>query len=98
MNDEDIKMIQTDDTAADDVEQNEITDEELEQFYEDNKDAIDHIGGLDMFESLMALDDESSSRKHFMSQKAFQSLELLRLLKAIHQKLQKQISKWQLML
>ena len=59
MNDEDIKMIQTDDSAADDVEQNEITDEELEQFYEDNKDAIDLIGGLDMFESLMALDDES---------------------------------------
>ena len=36
----------------------EISDEELEQFYEDNKDAIDLIGGLDMFESLMALDDE----------------------------------------
>ena len=59
MNDEDIKMIQTDDTAADDIEQVEISDEELEQFYEDNKDAIDLIGGLDMFESLMALDDES---------------------------------------
>jgi len=37
----------------------EPTDEELEQFYEDNKDAIDLIGGLDMFESLMALDDDS---------------------------------------
>ena len=37
----------------------EISDEELEQFYEDNKDAIDLIGGLDMFESLMGLDDES---------------------------------------
>ena len=37
----------------------EISDEELEQFYEDNKDTIDLIGGLDMFESLMALDDES---------------------------------------
>ena len=37
----------------------EISDEELEQFYEDNKDAIDLIGGLDMFESLMSLDDES---------------------------------------
>ena len=36
----------------------EVSDEELEQFYEDNKDAIDLIGGLDMFESLMALDDE----------------------------------------
>ena len=37
----------------------EPTDEELEQFYEDNRDAIDLIGGLDMFESLMSLDDES---------------------------------------
>lgn len=37
----------------------EISDEELEQFYEDNKDAIDLIGGLDMFESLMGLDDDS---------------------------------------
>ena len=37
----------------------EISDEELEQFYEDNKDAIDLIDGLDMFESLMGLDDES---------------------------------------
>ena len=37
----------------------EVNDEELEQFYEDNKDAIDLIGGLDMFESLMGLDDES---------------------------------------
>lgn len=37
----------------------EISDEELEQFYEDNKDAIDLIGGLDMFESLMGLDDET---------------------------------------
>ena len=36
----------------------EISDEELEQFYEDNKDAIDLIGGLDMFESLMGLSDE----------------------------------------
>ena len=37
----------------------EPTDEELEKFYEENRDAIDLIGGLDMFESLMALDDES---------------------------------------
>jgi len=54
MNDEEIKMIQNDDTAA----EYEISDEELEQFYEDNRDAIDLIGGLDMFESLMALEDE----------------------------------------
>ena len=63
MNDEDIKIIQTDDTAADDIEQVEISDEELEQFYEDNKDAIDLIGGLDMFESLMALSDEQFEDK-----------------------------------
>lgn len=55
MNDEDIKVIQTDEPAA----EIEITDEELEQFYEDNKDAIDLIGGLDMFETLINLDDES---------------------------------------
>ena len=36
----------------------EINEEELEQFYKDNKDAIDLIGGLDMFESLMGLPDE----------------------------------------
>ena len=35
-----------------------ITDEDLQQFYEENKDAIDIMGGLDMFESLMALSDE----------------------------------------
>ena len=40
----------------------EVSDEELEQFYEENKDAIDLIGGLDMFESLMALDDEQFTR------------------------------------
>lgn len=37
---------------------NEINEEEIEQFYQDNKDAIDLIGGLDMFESLMGLSDE----------------------------------------
>lgn len=34
------------------------SEEELEQFYEDNKDAIDLLGGMEMFESLLALDDE----------------------------------------
>ena len=37
---------------------NEINEEEIEQFYQDNKDAIDLMGGLDMFESLMGLSDE----------------------------------------
>lgn len=36
----------------------EISEEELQQFYEENQDAIDLIGGLDMFESLMSLEDE----------------------------------------
>ena len=36
----------------------QISDEELMQFYEENRDAIDIMGGLDMFETLMALDDE----------------------------------------
>ena len=38
--------------------ENEISEEKIEQFYQDNKDAIDLIGGLDMFESLMSLSDE----------------------------------------
>lgn len=35
-----------------------LTEKDLEQLYEENKDAIDLMGGLDMFESLMALSDE----------------------------------------
>ena len=35
-----------------------LTDEDIEKLYEENKDAIDLMGGLDMFESLMALSDE----------------------------------------
>ena len=40
------------------VSQEEVTDDELQKLYEENKDAIDLMGGLDMFESLMALSDE----------------------------------------
>ena len=36
----------------------ELTEEELAQFYEENKDAIDLMGGLDIFESLMNVPDE----------------------------------------
>lgn len=36
----------------------DFNEEELQQLYEENKDAIDLMGGLDMFESLMALSDE----------------------------------------
>ena len=35
-----------------------LNEEELEHFYENNKDAIDLLGGLNMFESLMGLSDE----------------------------------------
>ena len=35
-----------------------LSDEEIQEFYEEHKDAIDLMGGLDMFESLMALSDE----------------------------------------
>lgn len=45
--------------VAEDKFEDEITEEELEQFYENNKDAIDLIGGLDMFESLLQVDEES---------------------------------------
>ena len=38
--------------------QTEFTEEELTQFYEENKDAIDLMGGLDIFESLMNVPDE----------------------------------------
>ena len=36
----------------------EVNEKELQQLYEENKDAIDLMGGLDMFESLMALPDD----------------------------------------
>ena len=55
MNDEEKKGLEI-------IEENEfdseISEEELQKFYEENQDAIDLMGGLDMFESLMSLDDE----------------------------------------
>ena len=56
MNDEEKKGLEIIEENAFD---SEVSDEELQQFYEENQDAIDLIGGLDMFESLMGLDDES---------------------------------------
>ncbi len=38
--------------------QTDISEEEFAQFYEENKDAIDLMGGLDIFESLMNVPDE----------------------------------------
>lgn len=56
MNDEEKKGLEI---IEEDAFDSEISDEELQQFYEENQDAIDLIGGLDMFESLMSLDDDS---------------------------------------
>lgn len=51
-----------DKTGLEIIEEDEFDDnlneEELEHFYENNKDAIDLLGGLNMFESLMGLSDE----------------------------------------
>ena len=60
MNDEKIMIDEAETRAAAQVSEGtpEVSDEEIEQFYEENKDAIDLMGGLDMFESLMGLDDE----------------------------------------
>ena len=44
--------------VEEDAFESEITDEELEQFYENNREAIDLVGGLDMFESLLNLSDD----------------------------------------
>lgn len=73
-NTEETKMYVVDGAPADDVQTTPIDDvqtsmtsaqnaddfneKELQQLYEENKDAIDLMGGLDMFESLMALSDE----------------------------------------
>ena len=38
--------------------QKELTEDEFQKLYEEHKDAIDLMGGLDMFESLMNLSDE----------------------------------------
>lgn len=48
--------VQTSTTPAQNAD--DFNEEELQQLYEENKDAIDLMGGLDMFESLMALSDE----------------------------------------
>ena len=56
MNDEEKKGLEI---IEEDAFDSEISEEELQQFYEENQDAIDLIGGLDMFESLMGLDDDS---------------------------------------
>lgn len=61
MNDEEKKGLEI---IEEDVFDSEIDEEELQRFYEENQDAIDLMGGLDMFESLMSLDDEQFEQLH----------------------------------
>ena len=56
MNDEEKKGLEI---IEEDAFDSDISEEELQKFYEENQDAIDLIGGLDMFESLMGLEDDS---------------------------------------
>ena len=57
-NTEEVKMHVVDgiQTVENNIE--EINEEELQQLYEENRDAIDLMGGLEMFESLLTLSDE----------------------------------------
>ena len=56
MNDEEKKSLNI---IEEDAFESTPSEAELKQFYEENKDALDLIGGLDMFESLITLDDEA---------------------------------------
>ena len=64
MNDEKIMIDEAKTQAAAEVSEDvieqktELSEEELMDFYLENQDAIDLMGGLEMFESLMALDEE----------------------------------------
>lgn len=55
--------------VEEDAFETELTNEEIEQFYEENKEAIDLIGGLDMFESLLNLPEEQfeTLKPHFLA-------------------------------
>ena len=67
MNKEDLTIIESSaaeenkeglEIIEEDAFEKQLSEEELLQFYEENQDAIDLIGGLEMFESLMGLEDE----------------------------------------
>ena len=71
MNKEDLTIIESSaaeenkeglEIIEEDAFEKQLSEEELLQFYEENQDAIDLIGGLEMFESLMGLEDEQFER------------------------------------
>jgi len=49
----------------------EIEQEEFQKFYEENQDAVDMLGGLDMFESLMELEDDQFKELYPMMLQVF---------------------------
>ena len=53
-----LKVVEGGAQEVEQVETTEINEEELQQFYEENKDAIDLMGGLDMLEALLETPDE----------------------------------------
>lgn len=56
-----LKVVKGGVTEKENVEAQELSDEEIQQFYEENKDAIDLMGGLDMLEALLETPDEQFS-------------------------------------
>lgn len=56
-----LKVVKGGVTEEETVETQELSDEEIQQFYEENKDAIDLMGGLDMLEALLETPDEQFS-------------------------------------
>lgn len=53
-----LKVVEGGAQEVEQVETSQISDEELEQFYEENKIAIDLMGGLDTLEALLETPDE----------------------------------------
>ena len=56
-----LKVVEGGVTEKENVEAQKLSDEEIQQFYEENKDAIDLMGGLDMLEALLETPDEQFS-------------------------------------
>jgi len=57
MNNDEINIVATD-TSEIEIPQPDLTEEEIAQFYKENQEAIDLIGGLEIFEALMNVPDD----------------------------------------
>ena len=56
-----LKIVEGGVTEKENVETQELSDEEIQQFYEENTEALDLMGGLDMLEALLETPDEQFS-------------------------------------